>query len=817
MPISITTLVKEIDPSKTILLFGAGASLPSGAPSVNDLMDALSQKIGVSAEGYAFDEFCSLVEQKADRKTLIKVVREKFRGLKPTRGLLNIPLFDWNSIYTTNYDDLLERSYSKKERPHFAYSSNFDFGNKPSPNHLEIFKLHGTIHLDLSDGHHSRIVLTTEDNEVVEDFREHLYDKLKSDLAFNNLIILGYSLSDRDLSDIIKRAISLRAKSGGSTRIYLLMYSHDDERAGLYEARGLRVAYGGVDDFVGELTRAGPEQSPVYSSNSKKEILGSNLIPITQDVQHSVDSENSNISRMFNGGPASFADIKAGFTFARSIAKQFMHNLEDDEVTFSVVLGASGVGKTTLARQVLLNALDEGKFCWSHLDNNPLLVDEWRSAAGRLRDQGVTGVLFVDDAHNCLFEINQLSELLSADKNNHLKIILCSSKNLWGPRLKSVSLLKAAKFVEISKLDRTEIDGLISLTSVVPQIVPLVEKSFSGFSLVEKRRRLQQRCEREFFVCLKNIFSNESFDDIVLREFAEIPKDYQTVYKTIAALESMGIIVHRQLVLRLARVDASQVVDVLSNLDGVVEEYLLSKRGSLYGWRGRHLVISGIITRYKYDDVDEYYDFMEKTVTNLLPSYDCEIRSMKQLCSGSNGIDSIPSTARQNKLLRIMMSNAPGQRVPRHRLIRNLISSGQFEDAETEIRLFAQDIGNDGPIERYKIRLLLERAINSPGLMDEDRAHLLNKAVDASLSLIARYGKNKQTLQSYGNVAVEIYRNTGDYSHFDDAMDEMKALEQEVGDPEITSMIARFDRKISGTSTLKNGLLSVSSVENQDE
>lgn len=808
MPISISTLVKEIDPSNTILLFGAGASLPSGAPSVGDLMEALSEKIGISASGYAFDEFCSLVEQKTDRKTLVRVIREKFHGLKPTRGLLNIPLFDWNSIYTTNYDDLLERSYSRKERPHFAYSSNFDFGNRPSPNHLEIFKLHGTIQLDLSDGHHSRLILTTEDNEVVEDFREQLYDKLKSDLAFNNLIIIGYSLSDRDLSEVIKRAINLRSKSGGATKIYLLMYSPDDDRAGLHEARGLRVAYGGVDDFVAELTRAGPEQSPVYSSDIGEDILCANLVPVTQDVQHSVDAENANISRMFNGGSASFADIRSGFTFARTITKQILGDLENENVVFSVVLGASGVGKTTLARQVLLRALDDGSICWSHISNNPLLVDEWRATAGRLRDQGATGVLLIDDAHNCLFEINKLSELLSADNNFNLKIVLCSSKNLWGPRLKSASLLKAAKFVEVSKLDRGEIDELIGLTSSIPQIAPLVEKSFSGFSLVEKRRRLQQRCEREFFVCLKNIFANEAFDDIVLREFAEIPQDYQSVYRTVAALESMGVIVHRQLVLRLARIDASQVADVLENLDGVVEEYLLSKRGSLFGWRGRHLVISDIITRYKYDNVDEYYDFMEETVKNLLPSYDCEIQSMKQLCSGTNGIGSIPSTARQNKLLRIMMSNAPSQRVPRHRLIRNLISSGQFEDAETEIRLFAQDIGSDGPIERYKIRLLLERAKNSPGLMDEDRAHLLNRALDASLSLVARYGKNKHTLESYGNVAIEIYRNTGDYSHFDDAMDEMKALEQEVGDPEITSMIGRFDWKISGTSTLKSGLLS---------
>lgn len=804
MSISIERMIKEIKPENTVLLFGAGASLPSGAPSVTVLMDALSEKIGVSHEGYSFDEFCSLTEQKTNRKEIVRLVRQKFKGLSPTRGLLNIPLFEWNTIYTTNYDDLIERAYLKKSRPFFTYSSNFDFGNRPSPDAIEIYKLHGTLQKDLSDGDHSRLILTTEDNDAVEDYREQLFDKLKSDLAFNDLVIIGHSLSDPDLTEIVKRAVRLRNKSGGNANIFLLMYNEDENRASLHEARGIKVAFGGIDDFVAELTKAGPEQSQVYSHDPNIEVLSAVLVPITEDVAHTLESEGSNISAMYNGSPAKFADIKAGFTFNRSLTEIIVEKLASGNANTAIVLGSNGVGKTTLSRQVLINFQDKGYCCWVHNSESNLLENEWRDVANRLKEQEKFGVLFIDDAHNSLFEINKLAELLSADKNSNLKLVLCSSKNLWGPRLKSTSLIKSAEFFELSKLDKREIDQLISLTTRIPQIAPLVEKSFAGFSLVEKKRRLERRCERDFFVCLKNIFSNEAFDDIILREYADIPKSYRQIYKIIAALETMGVIVHRQLVMRLVKIEASQITDVLDNLAGIVEEYPLARRGSMFGWRGRHLVISGIITSVKFDDPEEFYQLIEKTVHNLMPTYDCELQSMKQLCSGSDGINKIPSVDRQNKLLRIMMSNAPSQRVPRHRLIRNLIGSGQFEDAETEIRLFSQDIGRDGPIARYRIRLLLERANNSQGLLDEDRAHLLNKAVNSTLSLLSSYGPNKHTLSTYGDVAIEIYRHTGDLSHYDDAMQAMLSHEAEVGDPEITNLIRKFDRTINGTQ-IKNG------------
>jgi hypothetical protein len=130
-------LAKRINPENTILLFGAGASIPSGAPSVSDIIADLSSALEINSDGYSFAEFCSLFELQRSRKELIGIVRRKLNNLRPTGGLLNLPDSSWRSIFTTNYDDLIEKCYLNKNKKFKVFSSNFDFvGNNSSSTFL---------------------------------------------------------------------------------------------------------------------------------------------------------------------------------------------------------------------------------------------------------------------------------------------------------------------------------------------------------------------------------------------------------------------------------------------------------------------------------------------------------------------------------------------------------------------------------------------------------------------------------------------------------------------------------------------------------
>lgn len=799
MPITVKQLVSDLNTEKTVLLFGAGSSIPSGAPSVTKIIDHFATVFGIDAGQYSLSEIASLVEHKANRKRMIVELRKLCGALHPQGGLRNLAIYDWKSIYTTNYDDLVEQTYADRGKTCRVIDSNFDFTISDETYDVELFKIHGTIGKDTSDGHVSRIIISEGDYEQTEVFREQLYDRLRGDLPGANLVIIGQSLADPDLKAIVDRAARLNAKAGNQGQIFILVYTKDDNRGILFEQRGLTVAFGGIDDFFAELALSSVKPNPkkATSGDPIDDIVA--MSPFTVDVAVIMDATKADVSAMFNGWPASYADIDAGYTFQRKIADDMKSYLEGDVALCAIVLGAAGVGKSTAVRQTMHAMLKAGDRVWQHRSDQNLVKDTWVKVAAVLRDRGERGILFVDDAHIHLNDLNDLVDRLAADDNAHLKIVCASNRNQWSPRIKTPNMFKYGRDFHLSKLSTVEIDRLLQLIDANGTIRSLVEPTFSGFNNAERRRRLVDRCEKDMFVCLKNIFAVEAFDDIILREFADLGEAEQGVYRYVAAMENAGIRVHRQLVIRLLGIQAEYIEKLLTSLSDIIHEYNIDDRKGIFGWRCRHLVISDIITKFKFKDLEAIIDLFDKVIDNLSPAYEVEIRTIRELCNVQTGIARIPDKEVQNRLLRKMISNAPGERVPRHRLIRNLIDQGAYPKAETEIRLFSKDFGSfDGPVQRYRVKLMISRAVVTPGIMEEDRIAILEQANTIAVAGVERFPYNKNVLSVYAELGIEYYKRTGSYDIYDSAMERLKAAEEDVGDPDISSMIQRFERRLGG-------------------
>jgi hypothetical protein len=582
-----------------------------------------------------------------------------------------------------------------------------------------------------------------------------------------------------------------------SGRIALMMYEPDHDRAALYEGKGLEVAFGGIDEFFAEMAKKSP--GPLFDYKIPDDHLERHidLVPTTIDVSHQVDTLKDDVSKMFNGWPASYADIESKFTFERTVSEKIASFIMSAAGICATLLGASGVGKTTAARQALLKLRKQGYNCWEHKGDHTLLWNDWLKLARALTKSGKVGILFIDDAHGHLREINDLLDGLVGGKITSLALILASSRNNWLPRIKTPNIFKAGKEFFLSRLDNEEIDHLISLVEGNPAVARLIEHSFAGFSRYEKRRRLVERCEADMFVCMRNIFATENFDDIILREYADLPEQSRDIYRLVATLENSGVRVHRQLVIRLLGINMSTIMAVLQNLTDIISEYTIDGKRHIYGWRGRHPVINAIIVKYKYNDIYRIVELFDKVLDQVFPTYDIELRSIVELCNIDSGIARIPDKKIQNRLLRRMISIALSLRVPRHRLIRNLIDMGEFDQAQTEIRLFDRDFGGDGPVARYKISLRVARATKTPGIMLEDRLAILEEGRELAVASVRRFPNTPSVFGAYCEVGLEIYRLTGRLEVIDDAMGQLREAEDRLSDPAITHMIRRIERRIS--------------------
>lgn len=791
----LDSLVRGIRPEHTILLFGAGSSMPSNAPTPQAIIDHLGVRFSLPSAGFNLAEFTELVEQRSkDRRRMVMEIRTLFRNLKPTAGLLNLPLYDWKSIYTTNYDDLVEQAYRKKSKPLGVFTSNFDFGNTARTAETRLYKIHGTIDKDAAFGDHSRMILTSSDYNVAHEFREHMFGALQMDMAESDLVIIGSSLSDEDIKPLISRAVQLNTKAMIGGRITLLMYQRDEARADLYRGQGINVVFGGIDDFFIEMAKKSP--GPLFDYTPSDSVLENHpkLVPTVTDVKHQMETAVPDVSRMFAGWPANFADVNRGLTFERSVAMSMMEEAQGGASICLTLVGASGVGKTTAARQVLVGLARAGFSCWEHRGDLTLDPTAWLALARELDAASRRGLLFIDDAHAHIREINELVDGLAHADLTSLILVAASSRNHWKPRIKSPNIYKRGKLYILSKVDGAEIERLISLVDTNADLARIVETGFSGFSRAEKRRRLTDRCESDMFVCMRNIFASESFDNIMLREYAELKVELQDVYRLVAALETAGVKVHRQLIIRLLGIPMASVMALLENMTDIVSEYTINGRRHIYGWRGRHPVISAIIARYKFGDVGKIVALYDQIIETAIPSYDIEVRSLIELCNVYTGIPQLPDKAVQNRLLRKIISLLPGERVPRHRLIRNLTDMGHWDQAQTEIRIFEKDFRIDAPVTRLKIELMLARATESEGLLVEDRLAILEQARELAATGTTRHPTSSGVFAAYCKVGVAILRYGGDRAVFDDAMDRLIKASERLADPEMSSLIRHFER-----------------------
>lgn len=145
----------------------------------------------------------------------------------------------------------------------------------------------------------------------------------------------------------------------------------------------------------------------------------------------------------------------------------------------------------------------------------------------------------------------------------------------------------------------------------------------------------------------------------------------------------------------------------------------------------------------------------------------------------------------------MIISNAPSERVPRHRLIGNLIDLGEYDQAETEIRVFDNDFRLDAPVTKYKIRLKISRASLTPGLMIEDRLSILSDTKAIAIRAIGKYQDNPHILSTYCEVGFALYKLTGDKSTITDALDKLREAEGRTPDPTITGIIRRIEKRLS--------------------
>lgn len=191
-------LIDKIKAGNVILFVGAGVSATLNLPTWSELLAVIAKKMGYDPEIFSmYGEPLVLTEfyeiEKGNLKELTRWMKDSWkpddRMLRDSSVHQKILELDFPIIYTTNFDNCLERAYQLQKKPFTKIVKVQDIC-KCKRGKTQIVKLHGDV------SNFRNIVLTESNYFDRMNFESPLDIKLRSDILGKSILFIGYSLTD---------------------------------------------------------------------------------------------------------------------------------------------------------------------------------------------------------------------------------------------------------------------------------------------------------------------------------------------------------------------------------------------------------------------------------------------------------------------------------------------------------------------------------------------------------------------------------------------------------------------------------------------
>lgn len=225
-------LLDDIKSGRCLPFIGAGFSLNCSAsrdleiPDWKELAKVLADEAGVDPN-LSPPHIASLHERRFGRVQLIESIRRALHAddIEPGDAHRKFASLSFDTVYTTNFDLLLESAYQQLKKPFRSLVGELQMPFHGGLSSTSIVKMHGDL------GHEEHIIVTEEDLKRYLRNYPVIATHLSAMLITRTALYLGYSLSDPDFKHI--REV-LRSRLGKFERMaYIVQFnvsSRDTEK-----------------------------------------------------------------------------------------------------------------------------------------------------------------------------------------------------------------------------------------------------------------------------------------------------------------------------------------------------------------------------------------------------------------------------------------------------------------------------------------------------------------------------------------------------------------------------------------------------------
>jgi len=217
---------KALDNREAALFVGAGLSMPAGFKSWQELLREVAADLRLDIDRetdlVALAQF-HVNERRARSKLNQLLVDEYNRDLKPTPNHRFIASLMIETVWTTNYDQLLERAFREAGKRCDVKVTTENFATTLRGKDVTVYKMHG----DVTQPHEA--VITKEDYELYNIRREVFTNALRGDLVSKTFLFLGFSFTDPNIDYILSR---IRALLGNNPRQHYCIMKYPEQPSG---------------------------------------------------------------------------------------------------------------------------------------------------------------------------------------------------------------------------------------------------------------------------------------------------------------------------------------------------------------------------------------------------------------------------------------------------------------------------------------------------------------------------------------------------------------------------------------------------------